>query len=55
MPLINCEVSVTLTWSENSVLTDITMQRARPPQGNNPGREEIDAPTNVTLKKKFLK
>ena len=55
MPLINCEVSVTLTWSENSVLTDITMQRARPPQGDNPGREEIDAPTNVTLKKNFLK
>ena len=24
MPLINCEVSLTLTWSENCVLTDIT-------------------------------
>ena len=22
MPLINCEVSLTLTWSENCVLTD---------------------------------
>ena len=24
MPLINCEVSLTLTWSEKCVLTDIT-------------------------------
>ena len=24
MPLINSEVSLTLTWSENCVLTDIT-------------------------------
>ena len=29
MPLINCEVSLTLTWSENCVLTDITTQAAR--------------------------
>ena len=33
MPLINCEVSLTLTWSENCVLTDITTQTARAPQG----------------------
>ena len=26
MPLINCEVSLTLTWSENCVLTNITTQ-----------------------------
>ena len=29
IPLINCEVSLTLTWSENCVLTDITTQAAR--------------------------
>ena len=28
MPLINCEVSLTLTWSENCVLTNITTQAA---------------------------
>ena len=26
MPLINCEVSLTLTWSENCALTDIATQ-----------------------------
>ena len=29
MPLINCKVHLTLTWSENCVLTDITTQAAR--------------------------
>ena len=33
MPLINCEVSMTLTWSGNCVLTDITKQAARTAQG----------------------
>ena len=28
MPLINCEKSLTLTWSENCVLTDIKTQTA---------------------------
>ena len=28
IPLINCEVSFTLTWSENCILTDITTQTA---------------------------
>ena len=44
MPLINCEVSLTLTWSENCVLTDITTQTERA------ARERIDAPTNTTFK-----
>ena len=54
MPLINCEVSLTSTWSENCVLTDITTQAARdantyadPPVGP---REKIDAPVNATFK-----
>ena len=52
MPLVNCEVFLTLTWSENCVLTDITTQTA----GNiNPNshphveaRERKDAPRNAT-------
>ena len=38
MPLINCEVLLTLTWSENCVLTDITTQAAVAARGNNPVR-----------------
>ena len=45
MPLINCEVSLTLTWSKNCVLTDITTQTARAAQGDNPARPAIHAPT----------
>ena len=48
--LINCEVS--LTQSENSVLTDITTQAARTAQGDNLARPAIHAPTNVTLNKR---
>ena len=51
MPLINCEISLTLTWSENCVLNDITTQTARndadPPVE---ARERIGAPTNPTFK-----
>ena len=50
MPLINCEVSLLLTWSENCVLTNITTQTAAAAQGDNPARERIDAPTNATFK-----
>ena len=50
MPLINCEVSLTLTWSENCVLTDIKTQTAAAAQGDNPAREKVDAPTNATFK-----
>ena len=50
MPLINCEVSLTLNWSENCVLTDTTTQTARTAQGYHPARERIDAPTNAAFK-----
>ena len=50
MSLINCEVSLTLTWSENCVSTDITTQTARVAQGDNLARLAIDAPTNATFK-----
>ena len=54
MPLINCEVSLTLTWSENCILTDITTQTERNanPNADPPveARERINAPTNATFK-----
>ena len=53
MPLISCEVSLALTWSENCVLTDNTAQTSRNANPNvNPtveARERIDAPTNTTF------
>ena len=55
MPLINCGVSLTLTWSENCVLTDITTQTARAAQGDNPARPAINAPTNATFQIKDTK
>ena len=50
MPLSNCELSLTLTWSENFVFTDITIENARAAQGNNPARPAINAPTNLIFK-----
>ena len=50
MSLINCEVSLTLTWSENCLLTDITTQTTRAAQGDNPARPAIHAPTSATFK-----
>ena len=49
MPLINCEVFLTSTWSENCVLTDITRQAVRDAHGYNPARPAINAPTNATF------
>ena len=63
MPLINCEVFLTLTWSENCVLTDVTTQTAKAAQGDqqdqqyqqyqqyqqDPARSAINAPTNATF------
>ena len=50
MPLINCKKPLTLPWSENCVLTNITTQTAAPAQEVNPARERIDAPTNAIFK-----
>ena len=49
MLLIICEVSLTLTWSENCVLTDITTQAAKAAQKENPARPAINAPTNAAF------
>ena len=54
MPLINYEVSLSLTSSENCVLADITTQTARNanPNADPPvqARKRIDAPKNATFK-----
>ena len=50
MPFINCEVSLTLTWSEQCVLTDNATQTARVSQGDNPAGPTINAPKNATFK-----
>ena len=44
IPLINCEVELILTWSENSVLADMTTKDA---EGDNP---TIAAPSGATFK-----
>ena len=44
MPLINLEVALTLTFSKNCVLTDMTTKDV---EGNNPA---INASTNATFK-----
>ena len=49
MPLITCEVVLTLTWSDNCVLTNITTEAARAAEGDNPARQAINAPTNATF------
>ena len=50
MPLISCEVSLTLTWSTNYVLTDIITRAAVPAQGENPERPAINGPTGAIFK-----
>ena len=44
------KLSLTLTWSEKCVLTDITTQAARAAERDNPARLAINAPTSATFK-----
>ena len=48
MTLINCEVSLTLTLSENCVLTSKAIREADP--DTNPAVDEINNPTNAAFK-----
>ena len=48
MSLINCEVSLTITWYKNCALTSITTQTAAGAQGGNPAKERIDATFKIT-------
>ena len=50
MPLINCEVSLTLTWSEACMLTSKVTRDAVPDEGGNPAVHGINDPTNVAFK-----
>ena len=47
-PLVNCEVSLTLTWSENCVLTSKTTGDADPDA--DPAVAGTNNPTNAVLK-----
>ena len=49
MPLINCEISLTLTWSEKCALTDITTKAATAAQWDNPARPAINAPSTFKI------
>ena len=53
IPLINCEVSLTLTWSENCVLRSKATGAADPDA--DPAVAGINNPTNVTFKIKDTK
>ena len=47
VPLINCEINLILTWSENCVLTSKATRNAVPAQGGNPAVSKITSPTNA--------
>ena len=53
IPLINCEVSLTLTWSEHCVITSKETREANPDA--NPAVAGINNPTNATFKIKDTK
>ena len=53
MLLINCEVSLTLTWSENCVLTSKATRDGDPDAS--PAVDEMNNPTNATFKIKGTK
>ena len=54
IPLINCEVSLTLTWSENCVNTSSEKRLVTAELGDNPAVYD-DSPTNATFKIKDRK
>ena len=53
IPLINCEVSLNLTWSENCVITSKATREVDPDA--DPAVDEIDNSTNATFKIKDTK
>ena len=50
MHLINFQASLTLTWSQTCLLTDITRQVTRAAQGDNRQKAAINALKNATFK-----
>ena len=55
MSLINCEINLISTWSENCVLTSKATRDAVPAQGGNPAVSRVNVPTNVTFKSTIVK
>ena len=55
MPLINCEINLILTWSENCVLTSKETRDAVPAQRGNPAVTKVNNPKSVTFKIKGTK
>ena len=53
MSLINCEINLSLTWSDNCDLTDIITQADNP--NVNLAVPAINSPTNATVKTKDAK
>ena len=49
IPLINCEVSLALSWSANCVITSLEKRLVTAAQGDNPAVYD-DSPTNATFK-----
>ena len=51
MPLINCEIILILTWSENCVLISKATRDAVPAQGVNPAVTRVNKLTNAKFKR----
>ena len=49
IPLINCKLSLDLTWSKNCVLTSKALRAAITAEGDNPSVAEINNPTNAVV------
>ena len=54
IPLINCEVSLALSWSANCVITSLEKNLVTAAQGDNPAVYD-DSPTNATFKITYCK
>ena len=54
IPLINCEVSLALSWSANFVITSLEKRLVTAAQGGNPAVYD-DSPTNAVFKIKDCK
>ena len=50
IPLINCEINLILTWSENCVLTNKATRDAVPAQGGSPAVAAVNNLTNAIFK-----
>ena len=49
IPLINCEINLILTWSENCVLKSKVTRAAAPTQGGNPAVTKVNNPNRCNI------